>query len=42
MTRGIILAKQATHVHLLLNTRNCLGKKQLLRLAIVILASPPD
>ena len=30
MTPGIIFDKPATHVHLLLNTRNCLGKKSTL------------
>ena len=30
MTPGIIFDKPATHAHLLLNTRNCLGKKSTL------------
>ena len=30
MTPGIIFDKPATHVHLLLNTRNCLGRKSTL------------
>ena len=41
MTPGIIFDKPVTHVHLLLNTRNCWVRNQPSRLAIVIPAPPP-
>ena len=41
MTPGIIFDKPATHVHLLLNTRNCLGRKSTLAFGNRHSSQPP-